>query len=287
MRRIFILLAGVLGALPAAAQDVLLLRDAQEIRCRVEEVDERSVAYRNWEEDSGPLRRIEKKELVCITYANGEKETFVDANAPGGTADYPWPTVSHPYAVGDLFEEGDVRGIVVQTTDDGLHGVIVSLETRKLAWADRYTHPGTGIHKIEIGCSDPDDGWRNMQRVEEYVQANRLLWDMFPAFAWCRMLGPGWYLPAVNEFRCLASFSENGQYPTSEMDVYRIIRNLNQYCEPYGGTPHNPFTTNLLSSTERTAKAVWHMKPDRAKGDRPRDSYDKYINAHVRAFHRF
>ncbi len=287
MRRIYLLLAGVLGALPAAAQDVLLLRDAQEIRCRVEEVGERSVAYRSWGEDSGPLRRIGREKLVCITYANGEKEAFADSDAPGGPADYPWPPVSRAYAVGDLFEEGGVRGVVVQMTDGGRHGVIVSLETRKLAWADRFALPGSGIHETEMGCSNPDDGWRNQQRAEEFVRANRLTWDLLPAFGWCRMLGPGWYLPAVNEFRCLASFSENGEYPANDMDLYRLLRNLTRHCETYGGTPYNPFMTYLASSTERSAETVWHIKPDRAKGERPRDSYTKFIGAHVRAFHRF
>ncbi len=287
MRLLFLLPAGVLGALPAAAQDVLLLRDAREIRGRVEEVGERSVVYRSWGEESGPLRRIGRDKLVCITYANGEKELFTDAGGAGGAADYPWPPVSRAYAVGDLFDEGGVAGIVVQTTDGGRHGVIVSLETRKLAWADRFALPGSGIEKTEVGCSDPDDGWRNMQRAEEFVRANRLSWDVFPAFAWCRMLGPGWYLPAVNEFRCLAAFAENGAYPMSEMDVYRMCRNLYMVCETCGGTPNNPFMTYLASSTERSAETVWHIKPDREKGDRPRDSYTKFMGAHVKAFHRF
>lgn len=287
MRPLFLLLAGVLGALPAAAQDVLLLRDAQEILGRVEEVDERSVAYRSWGEESGPLHRIGKDKLVCITYANGEKEFFTGANGSDGAADYPWPAVCRAYAVGDLFEEGDVVGIVVQTTDGGRHGVIVSLETRKLAWADRFSFPGSGIAKMAMGCDDPDDGWRNMQRAEEFVRANQLSWSMFPAFAWCRMLGPGWYIPAVNEFRCLAAFSEDGAYPSGETDLYRMCRNLYKACEPYGGTPDNPFMTYLVSSTERSAESVWHIKPDREKGDRPRDSYTKYTKAHVKAFHRF
>lgn len=84
MRLLSLLLAGVLGALPAAAQDVLLLRDAQEILGRVEEVDERSVVYRSWGEESGPQHRIGKDKLVCITYANGEKEFFTGRTLRAG-----------------------------------------------------------------------------------------------------------------------------------------------------------------------------------------------------------
>lgn len=283
MKRFLFLLFGALAALPAAAQDIILLRDASEIRADVLEVDERSVAYRNFGDETGPLRRIGRDKLVSITYANGDKEVYAGQSAgprsPGD--DYPWPPVSRSYRVGELFSEGGVVGIVIHATDDGRHGLLVSLDM------DQMTFAGSGLEKVAIGMDDRLDGWRNMKVLERFVQANGLTWGCFPAFAWCRGQGPGWYLPAVDELKYLSCFDREGRYPRNELDIYRVCRALGRACEEFGGVGFGPFSAYPISSTEASAAQVWHMLPDRENGARPRDHVDKNFPLSVKAFHRF
>lgn len=277
------LLCGALAALPAAGQDVILLRDASEIEARVEQVDGQSIAYRRSGDTTGPLRRIGRDKVISITYANGEREVYAlesgQADAP--EEDYPWPPVSRSYRVGDLFCEGGVVGIVIHTTDGGRHGVLVSTDMEQAAFARE------DFEKTPIGMDDPRDGWRNMRTLQRYVETNALPWGCFPAFAWCRGLGPGWYIPAVDEFEYLSCFAREGRYPQSELEIYRMCRELGRACEESGGVGFGPFSAYPVSSTEASAGQVWHMKPNREKGARPRDRLDKGMALSVKAFHRF
>lgn len=284
MKRLLILLCGALASLPAAAQDIILLRDASEITARVEAIDEQSIAYRNFDNPTGPLRRIARERVVSITYANGEKEVYADERAQSASApgdDYPWPTVSRSYRVGEFFSEGGVVGIVIHVSDDGRHGLLVSLDMDQSAFA------GSGLETVQIGMSDRLDGWRNMQVLERFVQANGLTWGCFPAFAWCRGQGPGWYIPAVDELKHLSCFDREGRYPRNELDIYRVCRALGRACEEYGGVGFGPFSAYPISSTEASGSQVWHMLPDREKGARPRDHVEKNFPLSVKAFHRF
>ena len=92
--------------------------------------------------------------------------------------------------LGQLYDNGQVCGIVVKLTPDGQPAVIASLQSCN----DRF-------------CDDKDatsmpaaysvnDGRLNMQAIEQYIAQHG---GSFPAYDWCKSLGPGWYLPARNE----------------------------------------------------------------------------------------
>jgi hypothetical protein len=42
----------------------------------------------------------------------------------------------YPYKVGDFYSEGGAMGIVYTVSDDGAHGMIVSLNEAECAWGD-------------------------------------------------------------------------------------------------------------------------------------------------------
>lgn len=58
-------------------------------------------------------------------------------------------------------------------------------------------------NRSAAGLSDREDGWNNRRRLIERLAEGKLTWEDFPAFEWCESLGPGWYLPAVDELRGL------------------------------------------------------------------------------------
>ena len=100
------------------------------------------------------------------------------------------PVTINPYEVGDYYSEAGVMGIVYKVSDDGAHGMIVSLSEVALPWGD------TLYYKI----NDTVNGVLNMNKVKEIPDWQK----KFPAFYWCdnknRNGISGWYLPAKNEY---------------------------------------------------------------------------------------
>jgi hypothetical protein len=97
---------------------------------------------------------------------------------------------SPPYAVGSIYSVDGVRGVVYKISDNGTHGMILSLYETQCTWA---------TVNDELGCSDEDDGMNNMDLVKQHSG-----WpNRFPAFKWCDDLNTdgvsGWYLPARHE----------------------------------------------------------------------------------------
>lgn len=99
--------------------------------------------------------------------------------------------------LGQFYDDNGAAGVVIYLDDSGMHGLMVSLaESRDplyLPWSTiRNPYP-------ETGATDKSDGEANMAAIERYIADNGLSWDDFPAFNWCRQLGDGWYLPAIDE----------------------------------------------------------------------------------------
>ena len=134
------MLAALLWWGGAEAQDVILLRNADEVKAEVREITDSHILYTLWG-GSDKVLSLPRAEVFSVTYQNGEKELFVGddsgATGPVAAADYPWPRVTKSYRPGDLFDEDGIRGIVISTTDNGRHGLILSLEQapKSLRWS--------------------------------------------------------------------------------------------------------------------------------------------------------
>ncbi len=95
------------------------------------------------------------------------------------------------YQIGDYYNQNGKKGVVFQVSEDGRHGKIISLSNTKCAWCTDEEYK----KRIETGATDKNNGMSNqlkIQQIEEWHQK-------YPAFAWCADLGPGWYLPAIEE----------------------------------------------------------------------------------------
>jgi hypothetical protein len=97
MRKIkfFVLLTALLCSASAVwSQDVIVLKNAEEIKALVQEVGLIEVKYKKYENANGPSYTLLKADIFMIKYANGEKDVFKDEPAPAVTPNV--PSVSTP-----------------------------------------------------------------------------------------------------------------------------------------------------------------------------------------------
>lgn len=90
------------------------------------------------------------------------------------------------WAVGDYYEVGNVKGVVVWVDESKEHGKIISLDEKVDIWA-------TGGYNT--GAKSEEDGKGNTDKVKD-INAEL---TAFPAFKWCVAHGEGWYFPAILE----------------------------------------------------------------------------------------
>lgn len=295
IRTITILIAALTVAASAHAQDLLVKRDGTSVRVKVLEVSKKKVKYVRFKTDA-PVYTIPVGDIDYIEYPDGDRDTFgvkpVDTasekaelqkwhgpakpsvaldevrNAPA--ADLP------QYNAGDIYSRDGITGLVVITTDDGTHGVVMSLDETCLEWCSL---PRRDMK--QVGANDQQEGIGNMHKLESYIASNGLSWSDFPAFEWCRAKGEGWYLPSINEVWLLGTVYNGGSRVATKKKVRKYF---NDVLRENGGKPLNNLMF-YMSSTESGDKYAFysHMNSDKpytndcGKGDK----------LFVRAFHKF
>lgn len=58
------------------AQDIVTLKNADEIQAKVIEINQTEILYKKWDNQDGPTYRINKDDVLFIKYVNGNKEVF-------------------------------------------------------------------------------------------------------------------------------------------------------------------------------------------------------------------
>ncbi len=252
------------------AQDRIVRTDGSEIEAKVTEISPDEVRYKRFSNPDGPTYVLPSAQIRRIVYPNGEEDVFgeaaemppaADAAAVPAEAAVPADPeraarssemlsdgyVLRTYAVGDWYERGEVRGVVCALSDDKLHGLILSADEIYLPWST-FRKPDLRA----VGAADTADGAVNMRILEQYIEENGLSWDDFPAFAWCRAKGDGWYLPAIDEMLLICANYNGG----SRMANNRAARNrFNDSLRENGGKRMDRLVF-YYSSTERDAKSV-------------------------------
>lgn len=198
------------------------------------------------------------------------------SSAPAAPAALPVQYELKRYAVGDYYDFNGVKGVVCKVTEDGLHGMVVSLDEVMIPWSV-FRKPDLRT----VGAVDRTDGRVNMQTVARYIAENGLSWDDFPAFKWCREQGEGWYLPAIDEVLAIGNNFNGG----TRMHYDRQARNrFNDALKEHGGKRMDRLVY-YFSSTEQDEKSVhtshMDMKPPYVVGI---PKYNKFL---VRAVHLF
>ena len=281
------------GISAAVAQDLIVRTDSTRIEARVTEVSPETVRYKRFSNPDGPTYVLPVAGIDYIRYANGETDRFRQPAAPAPAPDAsvatpaPAPAPAAPaalpvqyelkrYAVGDYYDFNGVKGVVCKVTEDGLHGMVVSLDEVMIPWSV-FRKPDLRT----VGAVDRTDGRVNMEIVARYIAENGLSWDDFPAFKWCREQGEGWYLPAIDEVLAIGNNFNGG----TRMHYDRQARNrFNDALKEHGGKRMDRLVY-YFSSTEQDEKSVhtshMDMKPPYVVGI---PKYNKFL---VRAVHLF
>lgn len=295
-RTILLLLAALCGALTAAAQDLIVRTDASKIEAKVIEITPEAVRYKRFSNPDGPTYVLPVAQIHYIRYANGEKEYYTKTipatpltpatpaapetpAAPAAPAVQPVSGgryVLKQYEIGELYDQNGIRGVICQLSDDGMHGLVVSLDEIYLHWSE-FRKPDLRV----VGADSRTDGEENMAKVAQYIAANNLSWADFPAFEWCRNKGEGWYLPAIDEMLTIGHNYNGG----TRVQNNRQARNkFNDSLKGAGGKRMDRLVY-YFSSTEMDEKNAYttHM------GIEPPyvieiPKYNKFL---VRAVHRF
>lgn len=298
---LFVLFAVWCGAMTAAAQDLIVKTDASQVEARVLEISPDAVRYKRFSNPDGPTYVLPVAEIRYIRYANGEveyyaKEVPAEPLTPAGSAgeaqeqaageteaapqaEAPRPApeyVLRRYEVGDLYDRDGVKGVVCIVSDEGTHGLVISLEQIYLTWSE-FRKPDLRT----VGAGNRTDGEENMRTVEAYIAANGLSWDDFPAFKWCRERGEGWYLPSIDELLTIGHNYNGG----SRMKNNRQARNkFNDALKDAGGKRMDRMVY-YFSSTEMDEKNAYtshtSLEPPYVV-EIPK--YNKFL---VRAVHKF
>ena len=298
---LFVLFAVWCGAMTAAAQDLIVKTDASQVEARVLEISPDAVRYKRFSNPDGPTYVLPVAEIRYIRYANGEveyyaKEVPAEPLTParsageaqeqpageteaGPQAEAPRPApeyVLRRYEVGDLYDRDGVKGVVCIVSDEGTHGLVISLEQIYLTWSE-FRKPDLRT----VGAENRTDGEENMRTVEAYIAANGLSWDDFPAFKWCRERGEGWYLPSIDELLTIGHNYNGG----SRMKNNRQARNkFNDALKDAGGKRMDRMVY-YFSSTEMDEKNAYtshtSLEPPYVV-EIPK--YNKFL---VRAVHKF
>lgn len=298
---LFVLFAVWCGAMTAAAQDLIVKTDASQVEARVLEISPDAVRYKRFSNPDGPTYVLPVAEIRYIRYANGEVEYYAkevpaepltparsageaQEQAAGETEAAPQAEAPRPapeyvlrrYEVGDLYDRDGVKGVVCIVSDEGTHGLVISLEQIYLTWSE-FRKPDLRT----VGAGNRTDGEENMRTVEAYISANGLSWDDFPAFKWCRERGEGWYLPSIDELLTIGHNYNGG----SRMKNNRQARNkFNDALKDAGGKRMDRMVY-YFSSTEMDEKNAYtshtSLEPPYVV-EIPK--YNKFL---VRAVHKF
>ncbi|MDR1341742.1 MAG: hypothetical protein LBK18_00635 [Prevotellaceae bacterium] len=82
MKKTIILLAMFFGSMATAfAQDIITLKNGDEIKAKVQEIGISEVKYKKYDNLTGPLYTLLKAEIFMIKYENGKKDIFKDEPA--------------------------------------------------------------------------------------------------------------------------------------------------------------------------------------------------------------
>ena len=136
------------------------------------------------------------------------------------------------WAVGDYYEVGSVKGVVVWVDESKEHGKIISLDEKVAIWA-------TGGYNT--GAKSEEDGKGNTDKVKD-INAEL---TAFPAFKWCVAHGEGWYFPAI-------------------MEVYYFLKakaTVNPTLEAHNGTKVNDayWSSTEGDTDERLTQKGWSL----------------------------
>lgn len=97
MKKLVVLFVGLLVALLVQAQDLIITKDAQQIRAKITEVSKDAIRYLDFDNQEGPVFVLETSDIVSIVFANGQVKVYNHAEQ-----DQPKQILSTPSEYNDI-----------------------------------------------------------------------------------------------------------------------------------------------------------------------------------------
>ena len=284
-KTLLLLLAAFCGVLTAAAQDLIVKTDASRIEAKVVEITTDAVRYKKFSYPAGPTYVLPVKQIAYIRYANGETEYYAES-VPAAELTPAEPAegtetrggeeyVVKRYEIGELYDRNGVRGIVIEVDAEG-HGIVMSIAQANLRWCEFKKSDA-----VRLGLDDQHDGAVNQAAFARMADEGKVRWEDYPAFKWCRDLGEGWYLPAINEVLRIGHLYNNGRIKFDR----KAREQFNNRLKEHGGVKMDRLMY-YFSSTE--GDDAWTAMTTHMGIEPPFvEQTSKNISFLVRAMHKF
>lgn len=166
----------------------------------------------------------------------------------------------HNVKKGDILVVNGVKGIVFSVKEDGEHGTMMSVKAfrgKKNLFCSQFSL----LNKLSM--LSQTNGRANTEELFRMAEENQIPLTEYPVFYWCRSLGPGWYIPSVEELKQFINYWlgntdlevdwDDDETPTVESDDSTPhTRKVNEIMMNAGGTPFlNGVFTSTLSGNQR------------------------------------
>ena len=225
-----------------------------------------------------------------------EREAQVEISYPGIEKPYPVFTVRQraegedpsvkKYKVGDLYENGNVKGIVFKVDETGEHGKILSLTEHTTVWSLEYVDL-----TLQFGPFSMEDGYTNTKNIKEIENWKK----NYPSFKWCDEMNlpdvTAWYMPAIWEMSEIytaytgeKSDSGDGDDNISQNSAEETRAWFNKCLTDAGGTP---LSDEHYSSTQYGAQNSYAFRFIDGEIETDRAGNQKDNKHHIRAVRAF
>ena len=118
---IYTLIAIVAGSLVSYAQDIIVMRNADEIQAKVQTIGYKDITYKKWDFQDGPSYQIAQSDVLYIKYEHGRKELFYNRQKSESTDNNDQPIVINKYNNRPLFNMYIEGGELFSTLEAGPH----------------------------------------------------------------------------------------------------------------------------------------------------------------------
>ena len=275
------------GVWDAAAQDLIVKKDGTNVEAKVLEIGEKDIKYKKASHLDGPTYLVSVANVVYIRFEDGSTDIFSqeDYDRLAAEAKNPAPqkqskrsapsAFAGRYQPGDYFDENGVRGIVIEVDAEG-HGIVMSIAQANLRWCEFKKSD-----VVRLGLDDQHDGAVNQAAFARMADEGKVRWEDYPAFKWCRDLGEGWYLPAINEVLRIGHLYNNGRIKFDR----KAREQFNNRLKEHGGVKMDRLMY-YFSSTE--GDDAWTAMTTHMGIEPPFvEQTSKNISFLVRAMHKF
>ena len=171
---------------------------------------------------------------------------------------------------GDVLVVNGVKGIVFKVDDTGCHGRMMSVNAFR-APKNLFCTKSSRLKNVDMSSST--DGKLNTENLFNYVVLEQLSLSDFPVFKWCKGLGPGWYIPSVEQLRGFIMYwlgTDNVEEDWEDDDESPVEKDdrpkneiVNEILLKAGGIP---FLNGVFTSTLQNKGRIDLFKYDKESG---------------------